>query len=153
MNQKKFGGRSVILFNTWNGSPPQNVPRSNMVASDADIAERGPLCGNRADWSEVFSMSSSRDELSSCPADYVGMSDRAKIWLIGNELRRGQPLRTVHLAAPVALRGALSEESMVRRPASLRAIIGTRLFLLPRFTLTNELTQSGLYYTLLQGSF
>jgi hypothetical protein len=88
--------RSVVLFNTWL-EPPLNVtPHADAGSSAAP--QPAARCRPRAEWSDA---ALTRREAEA----HV----KAKIWLLGDERRRGQPERTRAVLAPAELEAALME--------------------------------------------
>ena len=107
-------GRSVILFNVWPGleDPPLNVPLDTNEAGEETHATE--LCGAFSEWNEVDVVQNSQAEL---PATQES-NQSVKVWLLGNERRRGYPMRTANLLSPEyggrdSLRKALAEETLV----------------------------------------
>ena len=107
-------GRSVILFNVWPGEeePPLNVPLDN---DEGDTSTTfNDLCSVFSDWDEVDIVTNEEIKVS----DTQESNQSVKVWLLGNEKRRGYPMRTVNLLSPEhggreSLRKALSEKSSV----------------------------------------
>jgi hypothetical protein len=107
-------GRSVILFNVWPGEedPPLDVSLdTNEGGEETHAAE---LCNAFSEWDEVDVVQNTKAEL----PDTQESNQSVKVWLLGNERRRGYPMRTANLLSPEhggreSLRKALSEKSMV----------------------------------------
>ena len=107
-------GRSVILFNVWPGKedPPLNVPLdANGGEEELDTNE---LCNAFSEWNEVDIVQSTQTEV----PDTQESKQSVKVWLLGNERRRGYSMRTANLLSPEhggrgSLRKALSQESVV----------------------------------------
>lgn len=107
-------GRSVILFNVWPGEedPPLNVPLD--TNGGGEEIHTNELCSAFSEWSEVAVMRSTQTEV----PDTQESNQSVKVWLLGNERRRGHSMRTANLLSPEhggrgSLRRALSEESVV----------------------------------------
>lgn len=100
--------RSVVLFNTWSKEPPMEVkPLSNDESSScAEENEPKSLVLDFAQWQ-------ARDVLdNNSQADKPSLSQRTKIWLLGDLRRRNYTMRTVPLYSNGdALREALQEAS------------------------------------------
>lgn len=128
-------GRSVILFNTWHGDPPKDVPLDNNTAQrpdDNDDEEDihtntnannsqnsvGVRINTFSEWDNIFSLegASSSQNSDVCNEDKeITYGRPAKIWLLGNERRRDYRMRTIKLNAPEETRDLLSERHSVSR--------------------------------------
>lgn len=107
-------GRSVILFNVWPGEedPPLNVPLDTNGGEEE--IHTNELCNAFSEWNEVDIVQSTQTEV----PDTQESNQSVKVWLLGNERRRGYSMRTTNLLSPVhggrdSVRKALSEESVV----------------------------------------
>lgn len=94
--------RSVVLFNTWPdaAAPPLDVP---CAPADAVAPSKPALCAPRDTWR-------------SPPTQHLEPSEdrvTAKVWLLGDEARRGQPGRTRAVQAHPGIHAALSEAEAV----------------------------------------
>lgn len=101
--------RSVVLFNTWDDAPPLDVERE--AAPDVEAPSDLVLarCAPRAEWSDVAPR----------VQDTGGDLGSMKIWLLGDEHRRGRLERTLSL--PVdrsAVAEALEQTSAVTHLAA-----------------------------------
>jgi len=106
-------GRSVVLFNTWYGEPPKNVPMDDKWDKSPESMTQ---VNGFLEWDEVYSLkgdksSSTIEETESC----VGRSKKAKVWLLGNERRRSFPMRTISLPATEQVRDVLFHSSKVKQ--------------------------------------
>ena len=108
-------GRSVILFNVWPGDedPPLNVPLDTNVGGDEE-AQTNELCSAFSEWRKVDVVKNTQIEV----PDTQESNQSVKVWLLGNERRRGYPMRTANLLSPEhggreSLRQALSQKSLV----------------------------------------
>jgi hypothetical protein len=114
-------GRSVILFNVWPGDedPPLDVPLDapadlEEVGSIVIEKEKSPFCNSFSDWKAVPPSQPKQTQRT-----VESQSNQSvKVWLLGNERRRGYPMRTVPLLSPTeggreVVREALSEDSNV----------------------------------------
>ncbi len=113
-NPEEVWGRSVILFNVWPGEedPPLNVPLDTNGGGEEIHTKE--LCNAFSEWSEVDAVQSTQIEV----PDTQESNQSVKVWLLGNERRRGYSMRTANLLSPAhggrdSLRKALSEESVV----------------------------------------
>lgn len=99
--------RSVVLFNTWI-EPPMAVeteqPQAATKSNPEDLAEAS--CLPRTDW--VAAPQRSVPQISSDSAQTKTM----KLWLLGDEARRGRPERTLPLRVDGAAVLAALEESL-----------------------------------------
>lgn len=114
-------GRSVILFNVWPGDedPPLGVPLDapadlGGVGSIVKEKEKSPFCNSFSDWKAVPPSPPKQTQ----PTVESQSKQAVKVWLLGNERRRGYPMRTVPLLPPPeggleVVREALSEKSKV----------------------------------------
>lgn len=109
-------GRSVILFNVWPGSedPPLNVALD--TSEGKEDTRDTELCNTFSEWHEVDVVRSTRTKLPD--TQDPNQSVKVKVWLLGNERRRGYLMRTVNLLSPEhggheRLRKALSAKSQV----------------------------------------
>ena len=89
--------RSVILFNTWR-EPPQGVGAAGAEEAAPDGTAELVRCSPRAKWAEAPEHS---------PA-VAQPSDTMKVWLLGDEARRGQRERTL----PLPVDGMLAQRAM-----------------------------------------
>ncbi len=120
MSPEETFGRSVILFNTWFDDPPQNVPLDAARSSTKNEEEvHGKVVVNGiTHWDNVFTLgeekstSTCTDE-DECKDQTLGRP--AKVWLLGNERRRGFRLRTIKLKAPAVTKDLLLEKHKVSR--------------------------------------
>jgi hypothetical protein len=105
-------GRSVVLFNTWDGPPLDVVPIDSSTSDD----DSSGVCNELSEWGETYVLPKSASE-DVCKDDERDADSRvpAKIWLLGNLRRRGHPLRTLKLFAPPNLSDALQESTTVTR--------------------------------------
>lgn len=110
-------GRSVILFNTWTNAPPKDVPLDETdvpldETNTQDDYNESVSINPFTEWISVFN--SEKDESQSPKLD-ENSSEKidTKIWLLGNERRRGYSLRTVKLYAPSELKHAMFETQKV----------------------------------------
>ena len=108
-------GRSVILFNVWPGEedPPLNVSLDSNEGGEGE-AHTNELCNAFSEWNEVNVVQNTQIEV----PDTQESNQSVKVWLLGNERRRGYPMRTANLLSPAhggreSLRKALSEKSLV----------------------------------------
>lgn len=131
--------RSVLLFNTWSGDGPQGVkgdytdiwPDGIGLDNDNDNSEATGLveewqedygfnaerlhCLAKSDWKETFVYEADEEEASSLSKEQL------RIPLMGDEIRRGVPNKTVVLQGAVgALQSAVEQES---RATKLRLLI------------------------------
>ena len=98
-------GRSVVLFNLWPAGeePPLDVPLDAGEGGEGEApAPEGPpapddvRCRPFAEWKEV-----AIERPAPPTTDVVAEPNQSvKVWLLGDERRRGHPLRTVSLTAP-----------------------------------------------------
>ena len=98
--------RSVVLFNTWS-EPPMDVERE--AAPEGESTPSLARCTPRDHWSEVTVRHAPAPAADASPTNM-------KLWLLGDEKRRGRPERT--LALPVdgpAVSSALEELHDVTR--------------------------------------
>eukprot|EP00986_Skeletonema_menzelii_P014272 scaffold9235_cov152-Skeletonema_menzelii.AAC.2 len=109
-------GRSVILFNVWPGQedPPLNVPLDTNGGGDGEAHTNNELCNAFSEWREVDVVKNTQTEV----PETQESNQSVKVWLLGNERRRGYPMRTANLLSPEhggreSLRKALSEKSQV----------------------------------------
>jgi len=86
-------GRSVVMFNTWPDGPPQDIREYDWDEADrrgsAECDDGSAGCVAGKEWRSV-------------PVEGQGdggAGEEAKVWLMGNEKRRGVPLRTVKVFA------------------------------------------------------
>lgn len=98
--------RSVVLFNTWH-EPPFGVPKREeeleCVAPEISIVPR-------SDWDEITVFDGGG------ASDAEDSPKRAKIWLLGDAIRRNHTMRTVHLyAKEEQLRKALVQPTQPSR--------------------------------------
>lgn len=120
-------GRSVILFNTYDGEPPKDVPLDSInptlseSSNNEDNSNRNDI-NDFSSWNEVFSFNSESEDDEVCTAAAKGDSSAettygkpAKIWLLGNERRRDYRMRTIKLNSPVETRDLLQESHLVSR--------------------------------------
>ena len=115
-------GRSVILFNTWFGDPPRDVPLDDSkrldVESEQNDKEELLRVNEVSDWNDIFSFEDSSglagNEYEVCEEEQI-YGRPAKVWLLGNERRRGQAMRTIKLKAPEETRNMLLEKHSVSR--------------------------------------
>jgi len=116
-------GRSVILFNTWTKIPPRRVPldeKSPSIGSSDDDEVGDGTVNDFLSWSETFSydqrVSSEEEECTAAKAkDETEPPKKVKVWLLGNERRRGYPMRTVKLSGSELVREALHQTHQVSR--------------------------------------
>lgn len=129
-------GRSVILFNTWYGDPPKDVPLdtaerpnensdegventdSNMNENNSHQSYVGEEVNKFSEWDETFSFDHTSPAQNSdvCSEEKdITYGRPAKIWLLGNERRRDYRMRTIKLNAPEETRDLLSEKNIVSR--------------------------------------
>lgn len=105
-------GRSVILFNTWTNAPPKDVPLDTLNISDVNTkpASINPF----TEWINVFNNEKVESQTSE---EELNPTERtsAKIWLLGNERRRGYSMRTVKLSASSELKHAMFETQKVNK--------------------------------------
>jgi len=108
-------GRSVILFNVWPGDedPPLSVPLDLNEEEGNQIEEN--LCNKFEEWNEASVFPRTAPSVQS---DSPSTNKSVKVWLLGNDRRRGYPMRTVPLHATEdggreVVREALEEESLV----------------------------------------
>lgn len=106
-------GRSVILFNVWPGEedPPLDVPLD--TNGGGEEIHTNELCNGFSEWNEVDVVQSTQTEV----PDAQESNQSVKVWLLGNERRRGYSMRTANLLSPAhggrdRLRKALSERSL-----------------------------------------
>ena len=100
--------RSVVLFNTWNEEPPMQV--SPLEEDESCSSEQRKLDNNLVN---EFTKWEIRETVDS-PSSSV-LSERAKIWLLGDQKRRNYQMRTVPVYANGdILRDALYAESEPR---------------------------------------
>jgi hypothetical protein len=106
-------GRSVILFNTWTNAPPKDVPLDAMASPVSNNASFSinPFC----DWINAFNPK--KVEICSSIYDQEDSSENisAKIWLLGNERRRGYSMRTVKLSTSSDVKDAMLESQKVNQ--------------------------------------
>lgn len=109
-------GRSVILFNVWPGDedPPLDVPLDEAVVDTQSTSTETNLVSKYPSWTEVPIEQQSSD----IPPPDSQSNQSVKVWLLGNERRRGHPMRTAPLLSPEdggreAVRGALGEKDKV----------------------------------------
>jgi len=117
--------RAVVLFNTWPTTPPLGV-ETEPPAGDAPAVVGEALSEAFSSWREVHvghmaGRSSGEAEGGTCDAGSGSGEVAAKVWLLGDENRRGQASRTVQLGAPAAIGDALAQEAAATR-LTLRAI-------------------------------
>mmetsp|Transcript_24283 Transcript_24283/g.27747 ORF Transcript_24283/g.27747 Transcript_24283/m.27747 type:complete len:405 (+) Transcript_24283:58-1272(+) len=112
-------GRSVILFNTWVDEPPKDVPLGATVSNSIDDNGKNESVNEISTWNEIFSLTLSKKD-NVCATDTNEeqkpspfMDKNAKVWLLGNERRRGYPLRTIKLKTSEEMRDALYEKYSV----------------------------------------
>lgn len=105
--------RSVILFNTWdgNGPPPKDVPLDDKNTC-VEVYENS-LCKNHLDWNLAFTATTTQIIDGRVQQEKIGKP--AKIWLLGNERRRNNSMRTIKLAAHENTRDAFLERSTVSK--------------------------------------
>ena len=112
--------RSVILFNTWD-EPPLDVVREAESNSGDDVG--AARCAPRSSWAEAPEQRRPAPGESGCS----GATKTMKLWLLGDEVRRGRPERTLPLQVDgAAVLAALDETSTVTHlaPASAAAAAG-----------------------------
>ncbi|KAL7466256.1 hypothetical protein ACHAXS_006546 [Conticribra weissflogii] len=107
-------GRSVILFNVWPGDedPPLGVPLD--LNEEEWFRREENLCNKFEEWVEESILLRTTPQQSADPS----ANKPVKVWLLGNDRRRGYPMRTVPLFAEEdggreLVREALGEESQV----------------------------------------
>mmetsp|Transcript_3943 Transcript_3943/g.5710 ORF Transcript_3943/g.5710 Transcript_3943/m.5710 type:complete len:350 (+) Transcript_3943:1026-2075(+) len=110
MTPEETWGRSVVLFNTWFGDPPKDVPLDT-AKSLGNNEEAHSRVNNRIDWDDTFSLEESSANGNVCRDQKFGRP--AKVWLLGNERRRGYHLRTIKLKAPEITKELLLEKFKV----------------------------------------
>mmetsp|Transcript_16767 Transcript_16767/g.31772 ORF Transcript_16767/g.31772 Transcript_16767/m.31772 type:complete len:380 (+) Transcript_16767:130-1269(+) len=117
-------GRSVILFNTWKGEPPKNVPldENNIMLDSLDSLETCQVekkwVNQLNDWVKVTPMDRDGDCENVNNHEESSSESNVKIWLLGNERRRGYPMRTVKMKSATSislLKDALFESETVFR--------------------------------------
>ena len=107
---QEIWGRSVILFNIWSKTPPKDVPTTATGSGEEDSGVR---VNQKESWNQVFGTKGGNDDDDEeeeeekqhvCLNDdrdestaVDDMSDKVKIWLLGNERRRQYPMRTVKM--------------------------------------------------------
>jgi len=110
--ESKFG-RSVVLFNTWPDNPP---PRGVHVhVDDAGLlldCDNLVQCEQHETWNKIPIQDKAPMVDADSGEDFVS---KCKIWLLGDNSRRGHPDRTVRLQAPSDLKDVLEEP---RNPVS-----------------------------------
>ena len=112
-------GRSVILFNTWDENPPKDVPLNDPIIIEENEIKSSDLGVRKFnEWSQTFTLDTEsnekKEEEETCE-DETAYGRPAKIWLLGNERRRGYQMRTVKLKAPEQTRDILGESYEVNR--------------------------------------
>lgn len=120
---EEIWGRSVILFNTWRGEPPKDVPLDQNVVDSTDSHETScvacKLVNQLDDWVKVTPLEKDRKNETDNQHDESSSESPAsvKIWLLGNERRRGYPMRTVKMktTSNSSLKEALFESDKVSR--------------------------------------
>lgn len=111
-------GRSVILFNTWKGEPPKNVPLDQNGLEFSDL-QKAPLMqetlvNHVQEWDQVTPNVVNDNHRGESSESTSGV----KIWLLGNERRRGYPMRTVKMkvaSSSSSLKEALFESHNVSK--------------------------------------
>jgi hypothetical protein len=98
-------GRSVILFNTWTEMPPKDMPLNRESCDAGDTLPA--LCNTKSVWKQQEFVETATD-------DHTKQSS-AKVWLLGNERRRGFIMRTVNLVAPEDAKDILYDVSTPRK--------------------------------------
>lgn len=106
--------RSVILFNTWDGSvaPPKDVHSGREAC--VQMYEKS-LCNTYLDWNPSFTSTPAKITNAGMKGEELKFGKPAKIWLLGNERRRNNAMRTIKLAAPENARDAFLESSTVSK--------------------------------------
>ena len=102
--EEKYG-RSVILFNTWTGMAPKDTPQNGESCVVVDTLPA--LCNTKSTWK--------RQQIVETATDNHTKHCSAKVWLLGNERRRGFTMRTVNLVAPNNAKEILYNESIPRK--------------------------------------
>jgi len=96
--------RSVVLFNTWNETPPMRVlplqdDDGSSCASEQDNQNKDPV--------NKFTLWETRQIMEKHPSSMI-LAERTKIWLLGDQMRRNHPMRTV----PVYSNGDILREAL-----------------------------------------
>ena len=114
--------RSVVLFNTWPDidappsgvdlEPPSSVTRiSGSLGKGSSDSESGCSAGDK------LVVAESKDDWRSAPVQSARECDapsvKMKVWLLGDETRRGQLSRTRPYETPATIDEALLEETVV----------------------------------------
>jgi len=117
--------RVVVLFNTWPAAPPLGVetepPELHVPAHGARSGYVDDVCAPFSAWRSVrvggaAALPGAEEDTAACEADSKGSgSVTAKVWLLGDEHRRGQASRTVQLRAPSNIGEALAQEHAAMR--------------------------------------
>ena len=120
--------RVVVLFNTWESPPPLDVERDPPVADALDSVDGNgavaATCGRFQSWNAVHIHGedlADNENMRACASSGGDAEVMAKVWLLGDENRRGQAGRTVQVMAPATLGQALAQERKATRLA-LRTI-------------------------------
>jgi hypothetical protein len=99
-------GRSVILFNTWLGSPPKDVRTWDKMPDESSIQ-----CHLNEDWRLDWEYHDKKHKVVTEPPVPLSV---VKIWLLGTAARRNHLWRTVSLTADEErLKDALNESTKV----------------------------------------
>lgn len=109
-------GRSVILFNTWRDDAPKGVETS---IEEADKVRN--IVNRREEWKNAYPIPQSiNEDDSTCESstndhniDKDDAMAKVKIWLLGNDRRRGHPMRTVQMKGKLEHKEAFLERSNV----------------------------------------
>lgn len=118
--------RVVVLFNTWRAVPPLGVetepPELDLPTTGTGEGFGDAVCAPFSSWRSVHvggaaGLPGAEEEgPAACEAGSAGTgSVTAKVWLLGDERRRGQASRTVQLRAPAGIGEALAQEHAVTR--------------------------------------
>jgi hypothetical protein len=115
--------RVVVLFNTWPETPPLGVetgpPQPDVPSHGAGGDYVDVECAPFSRWrsvrvAEAAALRGTEEHHAACEAGSAGSgSVIAKVWLLGDERRRGQASRTVQLRAAAVLGEALAQEHAV----------------------------------------
>jgi len=105
-------GRSVVLFNTWQDTPPLKVPQlekaANACPEELQLRAAHHTVNRARDWNEV--------DIQTNGPSRADATKKTKIWLLGDLNRRQHELRTLHLYSnEESLREVLSERVVPHR--------------------------------------
>ena len=99
-------GRSVVLFNTWPDTPPQDVAEYSSTEPIETITDDEPKCSTYDEWIDV----KMNYEDQSIMDESAGNMKKCKVWLLGDTSRRSHSDRTINLKAPKNLKELLLKE-------------------------------------------